>query len=372
MTSETKPLIPRPVFYTLVGAGTFLGIMYLLGGILAPILLAFLLAYLFDPLVGFLARKKIPRAAGSAICLVIMLIATTSLAALILPALQKEIRSVAGKLPVYARTIQESGIPWVEGTFGIDLPETISEALTDAQEQLAGNVGGKLGKLAGPVSSLLKGMLSGTLNLLSKLIYLIIIPLFMFYFLKDYQQIVGWFSKQIPPRFREQVGNIFVEVDEVLAGFVRGQLTVCSILAIVYSVALSIIGVNAAITIGIIAGLFNLVPYLGTVTGLMLSFLFLLLEGAGWMDYAVVAGLFVIISTLDGLLMTPRILGNKLGLAPVVVILAILAFGEVFGFVGVLMAVPATAVGKVLARRALEAYRASRLYQGGDGADQAA
>lgn len=363
MPESSQRLISRPVFYGLVALGLVGVVLYALRGILAPVLLAFLLAYAFDPLVGWFCRHRIPRGLASGICLIILLLATTSLLALILPALQHEIKAVGEKLPAYVHSIQHKGIPWMEERLGIDIPETLDEALSEAQEQLSG----KVGTLAGPVSSVLKSMLSGTLSLLSKLIYLIIIPLFTFYFLMEYQKIIGWFHEQIPPRFRTRLVEIFREVDEVLAGFLRGQMTVCATLAVAYSVALSIIGVNAAITIGIVAGLFNMVPYLGTVTGIILSCVFLLLEGAPWTTYLVVLALFTVVSVADGLFFTPRVLGNKLGLAPVVIILAILAFGEVFGFLGVLMAVPVTAIGKVLAKRALSAYRSSHLF--GDSVD---
>jgi predicted PurR-regulated permease PerM len=200
--------------------------------------------------------------------------------------------------------------------------------------------------------------------LLASLIYVIIIPLFTFYFLNDYPKITGWFKNLVPPRHRDNTMVILGEVDGVLAGFIRGQLTICAILAILYSILLSIVGVPAGITIGIIAGLFNLVPYLGTATGLLLSCLFLLLEGSAWSGYLAVGLIFVAVSTADGLFLTPRILGQKLGLAPVAVILAVLAFGEVFGFLGVLIAVPVTAIGKVLGKRALEVYRQSKTYKG--------
>ena len=150
----------------------------------------------------------------------------------------------------------------------------------------------------------------------------------------------------------------------MLAGFLRGQLTICAILAVLYSILLSVVGVPAGITIGIIAGLFNLVPYLGTATGVLLSFLFLLLEGSVWTGYLAVGLIFAGAAVVDGLFLTPRILGKKLGLAPVAVILAVLAFGELFGFLGVLIAVPVTAIGKVLGKRALDHYRKSKAYKG--------
>jgi len=363
-----RPLVSRPVFYGLVGLLAVGGLVYLLGGVLAPILLAFLLAYAFDPLVAFLERRRLPRALGSSLCLLLLLLLGAGLLALMIPALHEEVRGVAAKMPAYLEKIERSAIPWLEDTLGIEVPSTLEETLLSAREELSGRVQ----QLAGPVGSLLKGVLSSTFALLASLIYLILVPLFTFYFLKDYPRIVAWFKDLVPPRHRDRVQQLTREVDEVLAGFIRGQLTVVSILAVVYSAALVVLGVPAAITIGVVTGLFNLVPYLGIATGLLLSSLFLLLEGAPWTSFLMVGGLFAVVSVADGLVLTPKVLGKRLGLAPVVVILAILAFGEVFGFVGVLLAVPLTAVGKVLGRHALASYRQSRAFRGepptGDGA----
>jgi predicted PurR-regulated permease PerM len=363
MTAERDRLISRPLAYGLVAVGALWGLVYLLGGVLAPILLAFLLAYAFNPLVEALQRRRIPRAVGSSLCLCVLFLLTAGLVALIVPALQAEVRAVAGKMPLYLDRIRTTAIPWLQETLGLEIPVTLAQTLEEARQELAG----RMQDLAGPMGSLLKGVLSSTLALVASLIYLILVPLFTFYFLKDFPRIVSWFRGLVPPRHAERVGSLMAEIDQVLAGFIRGQLIVVSILAAVYSLALSLLGVPAAITIGVVAGLFNLVPYLGTATGLSLAGLFLLLEGAAWTQFLMVVGLFAVVSVSDGLFLTPKVLGKRLGLAPVVVILAILAFGEVFGFVGVLLAVPVTAVGKVMGRRALEAYRRSQAFQGASG-----
>jgi predicted PurR-regulated permease PerM len=360
MAPNSQRLISRPLFYTLIGIFLVGLLFYFLRGILAPVMLAFLLAYAFDPLVEWLTRHRFPRALASAVCLLLLILLAAGLLALILPALQQELRSLAQKMPAYLEKIRDSAVPWIEETFGVELPDTINEALESARQQIAG----RAGEFAGPVASFLKGVLSSTLSLLASLIYVIIIPLFTFYFLNDYPKITGWFKDLVPFRHRDKTDEILTEVDGVLAGFIRGQLTICAILAILYSILLSVVGVPAGITIGIIAGLFNLVPYLGTATGLLLSCLFLLLEGSAWTGYLAVGLIFVGVSTADGLFLTPRILGKKLGLAPVAVILAVLAFGEVFGFLGVLIAVPVTAIGKVLGKRALDYYKKSRAFKG--------
>jgi predicted PurR-regulated permease PerM len=359
MTRSQERLISKPVFQALVGIVVVGTVLYFLRGVLAPILLAFLLAYAFNPLVEFLTRYRFPRPLACTICLLIIIMIFVGLIALIFPALQHELQQIAKRMPAYLDRIRESAVPWIEETFGIELPKTIDETLAAARTQ----IGDRVVSFAGPVVSLLGNILSSTLSFLVSLIYLIIIPMFTYYFLQDYHKITGWFVDLVPPRRREKTLSIMGEVDVVLAGFLRGQLTVCSILATIYCILLSIVGVPAAITIGVVAGLFNMVPYLGTATGIILSCLFLLLEGASWTSYIAVLAIFGGVSITDGLFMTPRILGKKLGLAPVAVILAVLAFGELFGFLGVLMAIPVTAVGKVLAKHLLKAYKDSRAYR---------
>jgi predicted PurR-regulated permease PerM len=333
-------------------------VFYALKGIVAPVLLAFLLAYAFAPLVEILEKRKVPRAGASILCLILVLIVFVGLVSLIFPALQQEIRQLAQKIPVYLAKIKESAIPWIENTFGVQLPQSFQETLEYSKQQWAD----RADEIAGPLTSIFSTVLSSTFSLLASLIYLVIIPLFTFYFLQDYGKITNWFKNLVPYRYRQKVGEILSEIDSVLSGFIRGQLIICSILAFVYSVILSILGIPAAITIGIVAGLFNLVPYLGTATGLLLSCLFLLLEGMPAIDYLYVGITFSVVAGLDGMFLTPKVLGKKLGLPPVAVILAIMAFSEVFGFLGVLMAVPVTAIVKVLGVHTLVAYRKSDHY----------
>ncbi len=360
MTEQNSRLPSRAFLYTLLASIAFGIIVYALRGVLAPVLLAFLLAYIFEPLVEVLSRHKIPRSVSGVLCLLLLFLIMAGLFALIVPTIHQELAGLAERFPAYLEKIHQSFIPWLERTFSLQLPDTLGEMLDAAASKLNASAG----ELAAPVANLLQNVLSGAVSLIVSLVYVVIIPLFTFYFLADYRKITGWFVNLVPVPHRPQVLEVAGDIDTVLSGFLRGQGTVCSILAVTYAVALSLAGVPAGVTIGVLAGLFNFVPYLGTATGLLLSFLFLLLEGSGWGAFLSVAAIFVGVNIVDGLFLTPRVLGRKLGLAPVAVILAIMAFGEVFGFLGVLMAVPLTAIGKVLGKRALDVYRRSRTYRG--------
>jgi predicted PurR-regulated permease PerM len=360
MTEQNPRLPSRTFLYTLLTFVVVGIVIYALRGVLAPVMTAFLLAYIFEPLVEFLSRHKVPRSVAGILCLVLLVLILSGLFALIVPTIHQELAGLAERFPAYLERIHQSFFPWLERTFGLQLPDTLGEMLDAAANKLNASAG----ELAAPVANLLQNVLSGAVSLIVSLVYVIIIPLFTFYFLADYHKITGWFANLVPVPQRPRVLEIAGEIDTVLSGFLRGQGTVCSILAVIYAIALSLAGVPAGVTIGVLAGLFNFVPYLGTATGLLLSFLFLLLEGSGWGAFLSVAAIFVGVNIIDGLFLTPRILGRKLGLAPVAVILAIMAFGEVFGFVGVLMAVPLTAIGKVLGTRALKTYHRSRAYRG--------
>ena len=358
MSASTERYLSKRMFQVLFWTALVVVVLYFLRGILTPVLLAFLLAYAFNPLVERLARWHLPRSLGTVLCLFILLVLAVGLIMLIVPALQNEIASLMKRMPGYLDEIRQHAVPWIQNNLQIEVPASFDEALSSIKQQL----GGQMTSLAGPAGAILSTMLSGTLGLLSSLLYIIVIPLFTFYFLRDFAKIETWVKELIPPSRREYTLRLAREIDAVLAGFIRGQLTVCVVLAAVYSTMLLIIGVPAALIIGIVAGLFNMVPYLGIVTGLSLSWLFLLLEGYPWTSFLTVLIGFSVVPILDSLFLTPNVLGKKLGLAPVVVILALLAFGGLFGFLGVLLAIPATAVGKVLLVHSLEAYRRSRFF----------
>ena len=350
------------MFYSALWLGGVGVMVWLLRGVLTPVLLAFILAYAFNPLVRYAERRRISRGVGAALCLVLISLIGVSLIGLILPSLWDEIRLIVDRLPGYLEEIRGSAVPWVERTLHIEMPRTFDAALEATREQLTQ----RGGELAGPAALVLHKILRSTLSFMMFLLYLILIPVFTYYFLKDMDRILGWAIGLVPSRYQVQVQTLLDQIDLVLAGFFRGQLMVCTILAILYSVSLSILGVPAAFTIGILVGLLNMVPYVGVVSGILLSVLFLLLDGASWGMYAGLFAIFGLFLGLDGMFITPRVMGKNLGLAPLAIILSILIFGELFGFLGVLLAVPVSAVAKVVGMKLLALYRGSSFYQIGE------
>ncbi|MFQ5444309.1 MAG: AI-2E family transporter, partial [Nitrospinales bacterium] len=211
-------------------------------------------------------------------------------------------------------------------------------------------------------TSFLWSSISSLVNILFMLFNLVIIPVAMFYLLRDFDEINKKLTDLIPPRFRNLFVEIFHEIDDVLSNFIRGQLMVATMMAVFYCIGLYFIGTPLSLLIGILAGFANLVPYLGLVFGLLPAALMTFLQYQEWLPVLQVALLFGGVQAVEGFLITPRVVGDKLGLHPVVVMLAVLLGAEFFGFLGIFLAVPVVAVFKVLVDRGLVRYKKSSVY----------
>lgn len=245
----------------------------------------------------------------------------------------------------------------------MSLPHSMREALS----QFGGDAKELASKAAAPAGQVLGYLVGGTASLLGAVLGLLVIPVFSFYLLYDFDRITSGMHGLVPPRLRPFVLDMANEVDEVLGQFVRGQLLIMLLLAVLYSLAYSLIGVRLAVPIGIVAGLLSFIPYVGGATALGLALLMCLMAGTSWAQVGGVVAAYAVIQALEGFVITPRIMQEKVGLSAVWVLLALLVFGELFGFFGVLIAVPAAAVAKIFVLRALEHYRKSPLFTGASG-----
>jgi predicted PurR-regulated permease PerM len=229
-------------------------------------------------------------------------------------------------------------------------------------------LGGRASELlqsAGPTAARLVASFAGnTARFVATLLGLLVVPVLAFFFLQDYPRLVELVRGLVPRRAERLVSQRFAEVDEVLSAFVSGQVTVGAILSVLYSTGLGFARIDMAIVIGVIAGFGNMVPYLGTGVGVVLALLGVMLSWQGPWQLAVVAGTFVVGQMAEGLFITPRIVGDKVGLSSMSVIIAILAFGELFGFTGILLAVPSTAILKVVLRVVVARYQKMSVYTG--------
>jgi predicted PurR-regulated permease PerM len=261
-------------------------------------------------------------------------------------------------MPIYINYLKETTVPWLEKNLEINVPLSLGEAL----DQLGRNLSKIAPKLIGPATTILSRVFGGTFSFFSILIATFMFPLFLFFLLKDFPKIVEAVNGLIPLRNRTGLAQLGKEVDLSLSAFLHGQFTVMLVLAALYSIGYSIVGVPVAIGLGLLTGVLCFIPYVGAATGFILALLLALLDLKGFSSVAGVVCVFAAVQLLDATIITPKILGGKLGLRPLWIIIALMAGGELFGFLGVLLAVPTTAVLKVVISHTLYRYKNSNLY----------
>ena len=357
------PLFPR---WMLATAGVFAvgAVVYALRGVLTPIFFAFLIAYMLDPVVDRLEAWKLPRAAGISVLLVLVLGALTLFLLLVAPGIISDVAEFAKELPAKARRTLEAWEP-VLASWDIPVPHSLDDVL----EQVSTDAQGLAQQAIAPTTAALGAIVGGTANVVGAIVGLVMIPVFAFYLLYDFDRMMAALKELVPPRHRGSVVDVFGEVDEVLGQFIRGQLLVMMILAALYATGYAIMGVRLAIPIGIVAGLLSFIPYVGGATALGLALGMCAFDYQGIGQLGGVIAVYGVVQLLEGFVITPKIVGDKVGLSSVWVLFALMVGGEVFGFLGVLLAVPAAAVAKIFVRRGVETYRESRLFLG-DGTDE--
>lgn len=340
-------------------------LFYSLRAVTIPIFIAAFLAYLLDPLIDRMESKKIER--GRAVLLLIFIVSAILIAALmiIVPAIESEIRRIAGRFPEYVARFKGETIPWLESLIGKLLPNAgISmENLIREGEDLVKSLPMDIWKAAFKAIS---ATFKGTLSFIISVVGTLIIPLYLFYLLRDFDKLKDNLYDLIPERNREYWRIKLAEVNETISAFIRGQLLICIILAVLYSTGLLIIGNDLAIVTGMLSGALFIVPYVGTLVGLVMASILAFLK---FHDLIHIIYVFIIyggVQALEGALITPKIIGDRMGLHPLVIIIAIITGGELLGFMGMLIAVPAAATIKIFALSALESYRDSDWYKTSD------
>lgn len=330
------------------------GALYLLGPILAPFVAAAILAYICNPLVGRLCVWGLPRTLAVVLVMLGLVLAFVALLLIMLPLLQKEIGLLVVRAPEWLETARIRLLPLLQQWFGISVEWDVQalKSLLLSHWQSAGGVAAKL----------LPWIESGGGMLLGVLVNLILIPVVMFYLLRDWNGIIQRIDHMIPRHWHAKVIEIASEVDGVLAEFLRGQLSVMLLMSVFYVVALWLVGLEFALPIGIVAGLLVFVPYLGMVLGLGLATLAAVMQFTALSDVALVWAVFGAGQLLEGMVVTPWLVGERIGLHPLAVIFALLAFGQLFGFFGVLLALPLAAILLVVLRHSRERYLNSEMY----------
>jgi predicted PurR-regulated permease PerM len=334
--------------------------VWLLGPVLTPFVVAAVLAYALTPLVNWLDALwggKLPRLLAVVFVEVLFLLAVLAVLLLIVPILAKEIPLLREQLPALAERINAWAAPILQG-LGLNLTLDVGSVKAFVMKYLSANVDDA-------VAALLSSLKVGGSVALALIGNAILIPVVLFYLLMDWQALVQRVVKFVPPRFRAAYDSFVDETDVVLGQYLRGQLLVMLILALYFTTGLALFGLDLALPIGVFTGLAIFVPYVGFGVGLVLALLAGLLEFASMKALVMVAVVYGLGQLIESLYLTPRLVGERIGLHPLAVIFALLAFGQLFGFVGVLIALPASAVILVAVRRVRASYLASRLYLGG-------
>ena len=346
----------RQTLFWLGGFALFLAAVYLFRGILLPFVVGMAVAYFLDPAADRLERWGLSRWLAATAVLALFFLAGAALVVVLAPLIRVQLVELVEAIPALVAWLRDKVLPLVEGLYA-RIPAAQLEDLRAAAGGFAGDVIARLGGVAG-------SLWSGGVALVNLLSLVIVTPIVAFYLVRDWDRLVaridGWLPKAHAAVIREQVRRI----DATLAGFVRGTAMVCLILAFFYAAALTLIGLKSGLVVGIGAGLISFVPFVGAFTGFIVATGLALFQFSDWVPVALVAGTFVVGQGLEGNLLTPKLVGDRIGLHPVWVIFALFAGGALFGFTGVLLAIPVAASIGVLGRFALGRYLESPLYLG--------
>ena len=336
--------------------GSFLFILWVIKSVLVPFLVAFLLAYAFDPLIHRMERI-LSRPFSILLLFFGILLSLVLVLIYIVPIIQSEISVALQKFPHYLGLLKEL-VPAVENRFGIHIPRTFGETL----DALLPKINEVSPKLFEPLTTFVVRVFSNTVVFIVWLVKLLIIPIAAYYFLKDFDRIKTGVANIVPTKFRSGFHDLVSEIDRALSGFIRGQLLVVLILSALYSLALLAVGVDLSVLLGIISGTIEIIPYLGFIVGMSISLLMTTLQYQDFLHPLLVLVLFSFIQTAQGLFISPKVIGQQVGIHPLVVIAAITIGGDLFGLVGVLLAIPCAAVLLVVLKAMVRAFKASSFF----------
>lgn len=334
-------------------------VLVVLGPVLTPFVAAAMLAYVLHPTVEWLGRHRVPRSLAVVLTILMSILALASIMLILAPIVQKEFVQIRNQLPALIATLtgvlNDTLLPWLNKYFGLPLTLDVNELRNWATSQVAAS--GE--ELAATVFNYLK---SGGNTVLQLLGFVFLVPVALFYLLLDWPKNVERLRSLVPPRWLPIVADWLGEIDSLLGQYLRGQALVMLSLAILYSIALLIAGFQLWLPLGVLTGLLIAIPYLGFATGLIFALLAGMLQFGpmrGFLSVAIIYGAFQVV---ESLVLTPRLVGERIGLHPLAVIFALIAFGYLFGFVGILLALPMAAVLAIALRRLRSGYLDSEFF----------
>ena len=349
--------LQKQVTFWVVAFLALILVLWLLSPILLPFIAGLVLAYFLDPVADALERLGLPRLVATATILVLSILLLVFIGLLIVPILGDQIVKFAGDLPSLLQSLL--------ARFNEVAPQWIKDAIAKSGTDIQGSISDIAGKAAGWTATLLASVWSGGMAIVNILSLMVVTPIVAFYLLADWDRLVAKVDSWLPRDHATEIRTIFSDIDAALAGFIRGQGTVCLLLGAFYALALTIAGLKFGLVIGLAAGLLSFIPFVGALVGGLMAI------GVGlvqfWPDFSsilIIIGIFAAGQFLEGNFLSPKLVGSSIGLHPVWLMFALFAFGYVFGFVGLLLAVPLAAAAGVLVRFALNQYMASKLYRG--------
>ncbi|MCO8145758.1 AI-2E family transporter [Rhodovulum tesquicola] len=344
--------VREQVTYWGIAAAVFLVLLWFLGNVITPFVIGMAVAYFLDPVADRLERLGLSRAGATVAITAGAVVIFVAVALLVLPTLIQQAISLVNAAPEIARQVQ---------AFLVERFPTLNDNGSPISRTLAG-IGDTVQSRGGEV---LNGVIASLASIVNVVVLLVLVPVITFYLLLDWDRMVAQVDRLLPLDHAPQVRQLAGEIDRTLAGFIRGQGTVCLILGIYYAAALSLLGLKYGLVVGFTAGIISFIPYVGAIVGGALAIGLALFQFWGeWWFIAGAAAIFVAGQMIEGNVLTPKLVGGSVGLHPVWLIFALAAFGSVFGFVGMLVAVPVAAVLGVMARFGIAQYRESRLYRG--------
>ncbi|MEO8809186.1 MAG: AI-2E family transporter [Rhodanobacter sp.] len=336
-------------------AAVIVFLIWLLGPVLMPFAIGAMLGYLGDPLADRLQRWGLGRNWAASLVFLVLLLAFAGLLLLLIPLISHQIERLIRNLPMYGEWAQHTAWPWFQAHLHLDADALSGDRLLAMLKTHLSSAGDVAGFLLGTVTS--SGM-----HLVLWLTNVVLVPVVAFYLLRDWDRLMGTIDHMLPRSIQPTVAHLAREADAILGAFVRGQLLVMAALGAYYGTGLALIGLSVGPLIGMVAGLLSFVPYLGFIIGFVAALVAALVQYGDWLHVLLVCGVFAVGQLLEGYVLVPRLVGSKIGLHPVAVIFAVMAGGYLFGFLGVLLALPAASVIMVLVRYLLERYRMSELY----------
>lgn len=349
--------LQKQVSFWLIAFAALVLSLWLFREILLPFIAGMVLAYFLDPVADWFEEKGVPRLAATIIILGSSIVTFVVLLFLLVPVLGDQIANFAENLP--------SNIKILAKMFNDAAPVWLKQLATSQSGELSSSIGDLTAKLAGWVGSVLQSVLTGGIALVNMVSLLVITPIVAFYMLNDWDRMVAIVDSWVPRDQLETVRSLATQINEAMAGFIRGQGTVCLILGLFYAFALIGVGLKFGLLIGLAAGFLSFIPYVGSIVGGILAIGMALVQfWPDWITISIVVAIFVAGQFVEGNFLSPKLVGGRIGLHPVWLMFALFAFGYLFGFVGLLLAVPLAAAVAVLTRFALSRYLISKIYLG--------